>query len=372
MGLFGSKKSRPKEESGVKEGQMASKSPAEVAADRDLLLVAVGRLLTMMQSFSLDLNEIGAAEFRKQLAALSEQFAPDRSISKAGSALEKKQKTVRDYIQKIKVYYGDRENEFKDIINLLTKAVNAVDTENRTFHQRLYEQSEKLDAIILLDDIKEIKDSLRQQVEQIRKTVAKKEDSDSKRIESLSQQVTNLRVELEKSRNDAIRDGLTGTYNRKAFDERISQLMDLNLSKSAPFSLLLLDIDDFKQINDSYGHPIGDRVLLATAQKCNQNIRKEDFLARYGGEEFAILLPGANLENATNKARQICQSLAKTQYKLDNKKKGKMVSVTVSIGISAYRTGDTVAGLVDRADKALYSAKQAGKNQAVAEESSAD
>jgi diguanylate cyclase len=129
----------------------------------------------------------------------------------------------------------------------------------------------------------------------------------------------------------------------------------------------MMDIDDFKKLNDTYGHTVGDRMLMAFANKCKSTVRSGDFLARYGGEEFSLILPGASLRNAAKKAKQLCKKVASARYASDNSPKPDVLKITVSIGVSAYRKGDTVKGLVDRADQCLYKAKRKGKNQAVSE-----
>ena len=131
--------------------------------------------------------------------------------------------------------------------------------------------------------------------------------------------------------------------------------------------MLILDIDDFKKVNDAYGHQTGDRVILAIINKCRQNIRGEDFFARYGGEEFVIVLPGASLKNAVNRAEHICKSIASTRYYLDDVPDSPTLAVTVSIGVSSLQKADTVSTITQRADRALYSAKHKGKNCVVFE-----
>jgi diguanylate cyclase (GGDEF)-like protein len=129
----------------------------------------------------------------------------------------------------------------------------------------------------------------------------------------------------------------------------------------------MVDIDDFKAINDAYGHPTGDRVLLALALKCQGLIRNDDFIARYGGEEFVIVLSNASLTNAIKKAQRICASVGDTRYALNDKKDVHILNITVSIGISVYQTGDSVESVIARADQALYLAKDAGKNRVVSQ-----
>jgi diguanylate cyclase len=197
--------------------------------------------------------------------------------------------------------------------------------------------------------------------------VREKENQDQKTLDALSNQVDVLKKELDKARHSANTDGLTGVYNRKALDEHLRSLVERNRVMRTPFSLLMMDLDDFKRLNDKYGHTVGDRMLLAFAQKCRASVRSDDFLARYGGEEFTLILPGASLRHATKKAKQLCRSIAAARYAADDSPKAKVVSVTVSIGVSTYRNGDTVKHLVDRADQCLYKAKTAGKNKVIAE-----
>ncbi len=124
----------------------------------------------------------------------------------------------------------------------------------------------------------------------------------------------------------------------------------------------MLDIDNFKNINDTNGHQIGDRIIMAIVNKCRQLIRGEDFFARYGGEEFIIILPGASLRNAVKKANYICKSVASTRYRLDDDHDRKTLHVTISIGVCCHQKADTATSVIQRADKALYAAKHAGKN----------
>lgn len=203
----------------------------------------------------------------------------------------------------------------------------------------------------------------------MRDIVDQKKDQDRRQVEQLSGQVDLLRHELEKAKEKSMSDGLTGVYNRQAFDETIAAKIERCQIMKEGFCLLILDLDDFKAINDTHGHLTGDRALVAFVKKCRDNIRRDDFFARYGGEEFAIIMDGANLRNAHTKARQICNSVASARYATDSSDKDEYLTMTVSIGVSAYRKDDTVESLISRVDKALYKAKHRGKNCAVAKKS---
>jgi len=334
---------------------------------RRFYLLVLRALLVFIKDFSLDLKEIGSEEFKKKIDDLTENILSDEKTKKLQPVFEKNKKNIITYIKKQKEYLKDRENEFKEIIDLLTKAMAVVDQDSQVYNKKIYKQSEKLEKLTLLDDIKKIKNELIIEVENIRKTVREKELGDSEKLEKLSKKVNSLNVELEKAKEESVKDGLTGVYNRKAFDRYINKLVERNTVTKATFSMLLLDIDDFKKVNDNFGHQTGDRVLVAMANKCREIIRSDDFLARYGGEEFVVVLPGASLRNAVKKGKLICKEIAKARYALEESEEDTIISITLSIGASVYKKDDTVATIIERVDKALYTAKQAGKNRVVSE-----
>ena len=335
---------------------------SESSRKKEYFLLSIQALLQLMKEFALDLKEIDSDGFKKDISRLSENFTSDKKLRKIQSQFKKGKKAIDAFINLQKNYLFDRENEFKDIIDILSKAMVTLDTENQEYNQKILTQSEKIVEITHLDDIKKLKRALIQEIEQIRETVKEKQSHDNTKLEVLSNQVSNLSMELEKARTESLTDGLTGIYNRKAFDSRISTLVETKAVSKAPFSLLMLDIDDFKKVNDVHGHHTGDRVILAIIKKCRQSIRGEDFFARYGGDEFAIVLPGASLKKAVDRAQHICQSIASTSYYLDDVAGSPTLSVTVSIGVCSIEKADTVSAVTQRADKALYAAKQSGKN----------
>jgi diguanylate cyclase len=326
-------------------------------------------LLHFLKTFTLDVEEIKSDAFKEELVELNEQF---KSLTKAKHVelhFERQKQSIVNFINRQQSYIRDREKELRDIIDLLTKAMANLDVENRDFYQRVYDQGEKMEQITLLDDIKKIRSAIQREVSQMREIIDRKKDQDRRQVQQLSGQVECLRLELEKVKTKSMTDGLTGVRNRQAFDETLVLQIEKAHQSKERFSLLILDLDDFKLINDTYGHIMGDRALAAFAQKCRDCIRKDDFLARYGGEEFAIILSGANLRNAHDKARQICNAVASARYAAGEGHKEKYLSMTVSIGVSTFKNGDTSESIIARADKALYKAKSSGKNCAMARKS---
>ncbi|MEW8524934.1 MAG: GGDEF domain-containing protein [Candidatus Thiodiazotropha endolucinida] len=156
----------------------------------------------------------------------------------------------------------------------------------------------------------------------------------------------------------AFLDSLTGVKNRSAFDENFSRDIEFNRRKLSDLSLLVLDIDFFKKINDHYGHAVGDMVLKQIATTVEQTIRSSDALYRYGGEEFVVVLNDTNIAGAQLLAKRIRRNVENLRIK-----SLKDVRITLSVGVSAMVDQDTPESLFERADSALYQAKQNGRNQ---------
>jgi diguanylate cyclase (GGDEF)-like protein len=159
----------------------------------------------------------------------------------------------------------------------------------------------------------------------------------------------------------AARDMLTGLYNRRMLEQRLAEETQRALRYSKPYSVLMLDIDRFKTINDTYGHPVGDAVLQSLARTLLKEVRDIDTAARFGGEEFVIILPETEGLDGTFLADRLRTAIAQTPIALSA---GWELSITVSIGVASYpHCADTSQLVIERADQALYVAKQSGRNR---------
>lgn len=183
-------------------------------------------------------------------------------------------------------------------------------------------------------------------------------------ISITSAMIANLRLN-ELNRHLSLTDPLTSLYNRRFLEGYFSQQIAQANRRQEPFSLIFFDIDQFKQINDTYGHEVGDRVLAEVAKNTKGTLREVDLMVRYGGEEFIIVLPSTTLEGAMNVAEKIRYMAAATKV---NYNSGDHISLTVSLGVAQYSPGTALTGqdLIHRADEAMYHAKLMGKNMVVA------
>jgi diguanylate cyclase (GGDEF)-like protein len=176
-------------------------------------------------------------------------------------------------------------------------------------------------------------------------------------VATLLDRVERQRRESELLRDDANTDPLTQLANRRAFDAVLARLLRGRRENDAVFSLLMLDLDNFKAYNDAFGHQAGDKILRNTGQLLHAVLRPSDLAARYGGEEFALLLPGLDAAHARKVAERILANFRSFPWL--------QRPVTVSIGVTEAHHDDGVLDLVHRADAALYEAKRAGRDQAI-------
>lgn len=155
-------------------------------------------------------------------------------------------------------------------------------------------------------------------------------------------------------------DPMTGLHNRRWLEEMYTREMNRSNRGNFKLTAFMIDIDHFKQVNDTYGHLAGDRILIAVAQSLVRSLRPSDMPVRFGGEEFSVFLPGTTEENAKVIAERIRRNVENMSITLHDES---IIQVTVSIGFAERIENDTVASLIDRADKALYHAKENGRNR---------
>jgi diguanylate cyclase (GGDEF)-like protein/PAS domain S-box-containing protein len=212
--------------------------------------------------------------------------------------------------------------------------------------------------VYTVDDVKVIQCNIRDITD--RKLA---EDRALKVNDDLRSLVAGLRTREEFLIEQATRDPLTGLFNRRYLDDTLSRELSLCWRRGASLSLVILDIDHFKKINDTFGHDAGDLALRGCAHVLSQNLRKSDIACRFGGEEFAIVLPDSSLENTQQRVTEICALVRQTVLRHNGRLLARM---TLSAGIAgAPEHAFTAVNLVRAADDALYVAKHAGRDQVV-------
>jgi diguanylate cyclase len=183
-----------------------------------------------------------------------------------------------------------------------------------------------------------------------------------KQLSVSSAQVTRLKGSMADLKRETTTDRLTGLFNRKAFDVRLKRAVSEAKADGSTVSVLMIDVDHFKLVNDTYGHQTGDLVLRLIGRLLFDSVKGRDTSARYGGEEFVVLLPGTVLKDGVALANQIRLSLD-NKHLVKRRSTDDFGKITVSVGVAQCQPRDTAASLLDRADAAMYQAKHQGRNQ---------
>jgi len=200
----------------------------------------------------------------------------------------------------------------------------------------------------------------------VAKTMRDQNEHLETRLADSANEISSLQRSVEVIKAEAMKDPLTGVSNRITFDKALEEHIKTGAALEGPLALVFADIDHFKLFNDQWGHQTGDQVLRLVAEVMDANVKGQDLLSRYGGEEFAILLPETSLENARRLADRMRKAVESRRLKKRRTNEDLGV-VTMSLGVAQFKAGDTGETLIERADRALYAAKDAGRNQVVDE-----
>jgi len=293
---------------------------------------------------------------------------------------------IEEYVKLIQRERGQITGFIKEIgkrlIELEGELLMAFTNTSELLHDD-YEFSEKLEdqikgirkSIESGKDFENLKNIITTELGTLMSTLDEKRKEYTARIEASHQEKEKLRQHFEKMINNVIdknkvlleqsqKDPLTGLLNRATFDESINVELVRYRRYMEPFSVIMFDIDHFKQVNDEFGHEAGDRVLKGVAQCTSEILRKTDVFARYGGEEFIILLPRTNLQQSLIAARKLREIVEDTEFAYE----GVNVPITVSVGITEVNAEDTeFKSIYNRVDSYMYEAKRGGRNTVVSD-----
>ena len=207
----------------------------------------------------------------------------------------------------------------------------------------------------------EIRKTLSMTIKQVTETFEEQRKAYENELEELNSRMSSLRQDLVAAREEMKRDALTDAYNRGAFDSAIQQSLNMHFILNQPVTLVMIDIDKFKDINDTFGHAAGDEVLRGIGEALARSfIRKSDLVARYGGDEFAVILNDTSAANCKNLLERFIKAVGDVRVPYASED----TRVSCSIGFTEIHSDDSVESVIQRADKALYSAKKAGRNRA--------
>jgi diguanylate cyclase len=248
--------------------------------------------------------------------------------------------------------------EIEQVMAMIDAAVGSANS----YTESLADMTEKLGNSKDREGLRTIVESLVQTAKEMEVSNQKLEE----RLNASKQEIDQLQENLEVVRTESLTDPLTQLANRKYFDTTIEQAIAEARAKNEPLSLLMTDIDHFKNFNDSFGHLTGDQVLRLVAMSVKQNVKGLDTAARYGGEEFAVILPNTVLRSAITVADHVRRAVM-TKELMKRSTGEHLGRVTISVGVATWRKNDTVASFIERTDTCLYAAKRHGRNRVMCE-----
>ncbi|NMA98566.1 MAG: GGDEF domain-containing protein [Phyllobacteriaceae bacterium] len=247
-------------------------------------------------------------------------------------------------------------------IEAVHEAIDSAMTTANAYSGSLQSASGDLDQDLSAQDIKQLATRLLSETRRMQDTNRELE----RKLAASRDDIAALQRDLDDVRRESMLDPLTKIANRKSFDEGLVEAMDEATETGTPLSLMLLDIDHFKNFNDTFGHQTGDQVLRLVAMTLKSNIKGKDLAARYGGEEFVAILPYTDLKGAVIVAENIRKAIQAKEL-LKRSTGEKLGRISASFGVASLWPNDNVTSFIERADRCLYAAKHAGRNRVVSE-----
>ncbi len=350
----------------------------------------------LIQQFDFDWSE-GTPEGRAKMAGMNEDRATllflidtfnKHLIEVEGHPVRKTREVLDEYAKEL-ISPAEKENGIEKVLFRFRQFFAAYRIDETTYFQKTFEdfrtiiwdfvdqlaedvsaeQKDDSDMRVSLDELKEavesnsidvLKTHSRKFIDSYIETQFKKEKRRTGRMKSIRKNLSKVKKQLDEASVAANTDALSQIFNRKAFDETVQEQAKLSAASGEALSLIIADIDHFKKINDTYGHPVGDFVIKELAKALKSHFGTEnDFVARIGGEEFAVLLPACHIDVAMKKAEAMLSKVSKEVYVIEHHK----VNFTISMGVAQLGYGEDVSSWMKRADLALYNSKNTGRNR---------
>lgn len=322
-------------------------------------------LLQLLQLLVTNINELviddrwlhGQIEVVREII---DQPLSQRSLDDAGRRL----KEVLYKQSQLKASLFEARDAIKQMLaGFVDQLADFADTTS-DYHNKIEVYADRISAANDISELESVIAEVMRETHNVQLNAQRSHDelrSAQEKVRQAEGRIRELERELEATSDLVRHDQLTGVLNRRGLDDMFAKEMARTRRHDSSLCVGLLDIDNFKKLNDSLGHTAGDQALIHLATVCRQTLRPQDSIARYGGEEFIILLPDTNLTEATQALTRLQRELTKRFFLHDNEK----VLITFSAGVTEVLAEDDQTSVVNRADTAMYQAKQSGKNRVI-------
>jgi diguanylate cyclase (GGDEF)-like protein len=351
------------------ESESIDQATDECAAG-DMALDTLAGILRSMAEFALEQEGTDIPTFRAAAEAWAKHVtlaspppglgADDAKTRKGRREWEGVRRFVREYCQSSAKRVSEVSTDLRHVIWVFIRSISQAFSEDEGVDERVRLQLVRLESLVEANATAELKREVLGTVGMLKALLEERSQRQSKQMQVLGAQVRSLGDELEFARKESETDPLTRISNRKAFDEYLARSVEVHKAFGAPMSMLIVDIDHFKVVNDSYGHVTGDDVLRQVADALVKVfLRKNDFVSRLGGDEFAIILRETGEVDARALAERVLGRIRMLHIMAPDEQP---IEVTVSIGLAAIDSSDDEKTWLERADRGLYAAKERGRD----------
>jgi len=313
------------------------------------------RLLLLLRHFVAVVDLTGQDALLAQIEQCRETVAGATSTKAAASDVDAFHRSWSAVIAGLTHEQLAQRREIATLVDLVREALAIVAGDGQSVQKELAQSMNRFQALVSIDGIAQLKQQLVGEVFTLRRLAENRQEEWDTRSQQFTQRIQQLEDQIRATAEAGGVDALTGLPNRGAFD----RMMDEWVTDGRAFVLVLIDLDHFKAINDTHGHAIGDRALKGVAQAIKTGIRgRDDAIARVGGDEFAVLF-----KNMTSTQAQTRMRMVSTAVTVALRSERPSLAISLSCGVCARVSGETAASVKERADRALYEAKQQGRNR---------
>lgn len=340
-----------------------------MGVDQEHALDTAAALLRILGEHAFDTEEMKAQQVklaaegwaRHLLLAAAHPERPDDARSMAQRDFSGARRFV-ETLRRAELKYVTRAlSDFRQVVWSVVQNVHRALSVDGDDDRMMRDHIERLKAAIESNSLDQLRREATAIASNFSAMIAARERRRSEQVEMLGLELKSLHQRLEEARKTSETDPLTGLYNRRALDAYMERVAEFDGLTGVPVTLMLLDVDNFKRINDFFGHPAGDEALRVLGRELLRVfLRKCDFVARYGGEEFAVVMRDTAVKDSRNLAERLRERIAGVSVPGHPE-----IQLTVSVGLSSLRSAEDLQGWLARADNALLTAKRTGKDRVV-------
>ncbi len=298
-------------------------------------------------------------DLRRRLEELGTSLSTGMSPTELAATEAKVQEHLQAWSGRTAGHYRQKASEVRDLLLAMARAAESVGTRDLRCAEQIQEVTSSLHEIASLDDLTRMRASIKKSAAELKSSIDRMNAEGKAIVDELRKQILCCRARLEEAEEIASRDALTGVRSRL----HVENQMDARIAAKTPFCVAMLDIDEFKKINDEYGHVIGDELLKQFAGELRSICRSTDVIGRWGGDEFIILLDCSLDEALAQRERLhnwVCGS-----YTVKGSTGVTKLSLNISIGLAEYKPGELIKELLARADDAMYEHKGIPRNSGI-------